>query len=996
MGSSPPPPSFLLPPGTKRGGATEDAVLAEGDSPRGTGEGSSSLEEERRVSMYVRLFDEMITTVIDSEPYLFTPRELWVLRHILDLEYEPHYLLTRLLLRRPAKIHAYSSLATSYSREIGEDGVKRAMRALSRSLPVPQDVIESEPPWEPHPEAPIPTARPGPTPLRPTKSYPSTMSAKAKGKQRSGSNKPWASLASGLTPEEEKADPHLAEALKESLWASKVGRVEVDGDVDEVRVVHQSPSETPTRFRGGSASAASTPSLSRTGSIKAVYGEEFSLSPRPPPPITALARDEKGLALEDLMSCMSADELRKVARERKIPLSSLASRESTITALRAMAKQQSVLGFTPVKGKSKSNTSTPTPSRQSTLSFAPPPKITSETLLTNQLLAHLGESAIQITSELHSLIARVNLIFSRTPPLTAGAAPLMLPAILVTAHKRRYPDYGPPTRSTVWKDREELLRWERAAGWEALVSDALGETWDQQRKNPAPGVGWAGGVRQFSSRAEGAKVVRRVWEGVWEVWKGMVEGEKGEAVDSKDVEGGLVGDRFKTGHVLTRIVYKGATALGILHEYDNECMVLRALLAQRRWRRGKRGAWYDRLALVLMTHYKQDPESLEEKLREATQVCIDGLLDEDTHLIYRPALSRRLTRLEKKLNLPPDERHISFASLLQCETRELSAPRLPENTGVARFRPRSESVREPGGEGDEDGPRGGWGGAQLVGKSLWVGKEGEVSVEGWVLEWWEKKGYKGFHSESSILTTLFTLLMWPVLFHPLPGAFETPYQTAPLDLGEDTFAPSRSATLEARLEALSKTSRAIEMLREVDGRERPRGTWAVGVDWEYGAQELEEILECLGGKALSGVCRMLAEEYRHRASGVPDLIVWNPETKEARFVEVKGPGDSLSETQKIWIDVLLSSGIPVEVCRVKAQEPTSSQLDKLDKKREANNYQNHVGKRAKRDYSKAADGEYVEGAGDERDEEDEGWEKEDEMRYESGGEGKGEGKWAEG
>lgn len=43
------------------------------------------------------------------------------------------------------------------------------------------------------------------------------------------------------------------------------------------------------------------------------------------------------------------------------------------------------------------------------------------------------------------------------------------------------------------------------------------------------------------------------------------------------------------GHILTRVVSKGATALGILHEYDLECKVLRSLLAQRVWRRGKRG-----------------------------------------------------------------------------------------------------------------------------------------------------------------------------------------------------------------------------------------------------------------------------------------------------------------------------------------------------------------------------------------------------------------------
>ena len=43
-------------------------------------------------------------------------------------------------------------------------------------------------------------------------------------------------------------------------------------------------------------------------------------------------------------------------------------------------------------------------------------------------------------------------------------------------------------------------------------------------------------------------------------------------------------------------------------------------------------AWYERLALVLMNHYNATPCEKEEKMCEAVQVCIDGLLDEDTHL----------------------------------------------------------------------------------------------------------------------------------------------------------------------------------------------------------------------------------------------------------------------------------------------------------------------------------------------------------------------------
>ncbi|WWC66149.1 uncharacterized protein I206_100049 [Kwoniella pini CBS 10737] len=1012
MNSSPPPPSFTLPPLPSSGNfpitpSPTPSPDAERDgydltpkakvepSPRKRRSEAHVSEDEGRISMYVKLFDEMINTVIQSEAYLFTPGEIWILKHILNLAYEPHYLLTRLLLRRPCKIHPYSNLVNAYSAEIGEEGVKRAMKALSLLLPIPKEIIDSEPiTEEPLVNGAGPSRLPM-TPLAPTKSYPTPLSAKARGKLPVNSKlKPWSSLSSGLTPEEEKADPDLAEALKESLWASKVGRVEID---DDGKAIPSPPPEMPQRSRSVSNGSSTTnSSISPTGTRIPVM-EEFSLTPKPPPPIVTLARSEKDLTLDGIMSCISAEDLKKIAKAKKIPPSALMNRESTMNALRGMAKKQTVLSFTPMKGKQRTAEKS---NQQARLPFGSPgntSQVTSESLLINQLLPYLGSSAIQLSEELHSLIARVNLIFSRTPPVTTGGSSLMLPSILVTSHKRRYPNYGSPTRSLIWSTRDDLLIWERAVGWETTVSDALGENWAEQRKTPLPGYGNI--QKPILSRTEGAKIVKNIWEGVWNVWKDLVDGQGGDEVDYGTEKGGLVGDRFKTGHVLTRIVYKGATALGILHEYDAECMVLRALLAQRRWRRSKRGAWYDRLALVLMNHYNATPEEKEEKLRDATQTCIDALLDEDTHMIYRPALSRRLTRLENKLNLPSDERHISYAALTKCETREITAPRVLENMGQPKLRGRSESLRLDReaslGMGDEEIRAGGMG-VQQTGKSVWLGREGEVTVEGWVLEWWENKGYKGFHSESSILTTLFTLLMWPVLFLPLPGAFETPYQTAPLDLGEDTFAPSRSEAIEFRLEEMSKTSKALEMLSEVDDRERPKATWAVGVNWEYTSEDLQEILECIGGSAMSGVCRMLAEEYRHRCSGVPDLIVWNYEKKEARFVEVKGPGDSLSETQKVWIDVLLSSGIPVEVCRVKEKIATSSQIEKVEKKRKSNLLRQGNDKKPKRNFERGNDGEFVEitnGNTLSKDEEDEGWEREDEFNEESGDEGKAEGKW---
>jgi len=125
-----------------------------------------------------------------------------------------------------------------------------------------------------------------------------------------------------------------------------------------------------------------------------------------------------------------------------------------------------------------------------------------------------------------------------------------------------------------------------------------------------------------------------------------------------------------TGHVLTRIVQKGAEALGILKEYDRELEVLEALLNQRRWRRGRRGKWYERRALVLTRYCDKCPETL----GRAVRGLLDSLNDRDTHLgewprrppelkpivthvVYRPSLSRRLSALEKKMGISPEERH---------------------------------------------------------------------------------------------------------------------------------------------------------------------------------------------------------------------------------------------------------------------------------------------------------------------------------------------------
>ncbi|KAJ1918637.1 hypothetical protein IWQ60_007446 [Tieghemiomyces parasiticus] len=108
--------------------------------------------------------------------------------------------------------------------------------------------------------------------------------------------------------------------------------------------------------------------------------------------------------------------------------------------------------------------------------------------------------------------------------------------------------------------------------------------------------------------------------------------------------------------------------------------------------------------------------------------------------------------------------------------------------------------------------------------------------------------------------------------------------------------------------------------RGVWQEEQPRATRCVGIHWSYELSDLLEIAEALGGQQLVGICRHLAQNYKAHRSGLPDLCLWNAKRNHFKAVEVKGPGDTLSETQKTWIDVLLMHGVDVELCRVVATD----------------------------------------------------------------------------
>ncbi|RKP10812.1 hypothetical protein THASP1DRAFT_21527 [Thamnocephalis sphaerospora] len=360
--------------------------------------------------------------------------------------------------------------------------------------------------------------------------------------------------------------------------------------------------------------------------------------------------------------------------------------------------------------------------------------------------------------------------------------------------------------------------------------------------------------------------------------------EEALAVESEIVEL-LAGDSDEHARwVYTRIMGHGLKALARLKRYEDEAALLCKLLDQRTYCIGARGVWYERLALV-QERYLHDR-------RAALATCGRALEDPTVWTASQQTIQRRVLKLQRILAVPfSEQRSFTHLSIREADVIFISGVRVGTSPSGTRA----------------------------------VYRLGEDATEGTVEELalchYASQGYQGLHAEGSI----FTLLFWDILFSERDGAFETAEQSAPLDLATDAFYVGCRGEIDARLRQIEDVDvehgKVLIPIRDVDedehdtatplsrlylqlisqvyAREAPRNTMCAGVSWQYSRTVLLEIARCLGGSALSAICRLLAQEYTRWSSGVPDLCLWKSSTSECKFVEVKSPNDRLSESQKV-------------------------------------------------------------------------------------------------
>ncbi|KAG9736381.1 hypothetical protein KCU86_g12044, partial [Aureobasidium melanogenum] len=289
--------------------------------------------------------------------------------------------------------------------------------------------------------------------------------------------------------------------------------------------------------------------------------------------------------------------------------------------------------------------------------------------------------------------------------------------------------------------------------------------------------------------------------------------------------------------------------------------------------------------------------------RVSLQTCEAGLQDRLVHLMYHHDLQKRVMKLEKALRVPMREQH-DFSHVRLAKPVE----RIFYGTRIQRPEQPNETRRG--------------------GKTIWIDpgeneNEGECSVEAMCLSQYRSLGYRGYHAEGGIVRTLFAYLFFDVLFVYIPDVFQTPYQTCPLDLHTDAFYPSRISEINQRLNEINN-GEARNLIQRVWDDHHEKETCVVGLSWSYELEDLLSIANCFPPAALSTVCKVMAQEYGQRGGGVPDLFLWkeNPDTGggEVMFAEVKSENDRLSDTQRLWIDVLTGAGVTVELCNAVAKE----------------------------------------------------------------------------
>ncbi|KAL8657079.1 MAG: hypothetical protein Q9226_002271 [Calogaya cf. arnoldii] len=452
-------------------------------------------------------------------------------------------------------------------------------------------------------------------------------------------------------------------------------------------------------------------------------------------------------SLEEASSLLLVEELKSLAKEAKVPGK---NKRELLQALRKTSQKQGGLGWSGLK---RSDTEESIKSEQSV-------DCNEETGLSNglgtnrdsyfvrKILAITGP-CIRLSSAVLKLFERVHLVFYRSTEWTEKS---LTTIILARISRRNFPEYIVSRSNNIFPSRSTLLEFEASIRTQFAVDTVL----------------------EFNGTVtkDGFQKVRSIFEEVYPRWLTILADEQRKEERVYESGEGAYLRRFSPAWVYTRIVHKGTSVLGRFKEHKREHQMLCELLNQHLFHAARRGAWYQRRALLeehymyALSPYDDRNEETQKKhwKRIALRTCEDGLQDRECHLIYHHDLQNRISKLERQLNIPKRLQHdFGHVRLAKPIERHVEGTRVEKERTPSRNSRRSST----GGDTATTNPRRG-------AKTIWLDpleENGECSVEAMCLSFYRFQGWKGYHSEGGIIRTLFGYLFYDVLFTYIPNIY---------------------------------------------------------------------------------------------------------------------------------------------------------------------------------------------------------------------------------
>jgi len=192
----------------------------------------------------------------------------------------------------------------------------------------------------------------------------------------------------------------------------------------------------------------------------------------------------------------------------------------------------------------------------------------------------------------------------------------------------------------------------------------------------------------------------------------------------------------------------------------------------------------------------------------------------------------------------------------------------------------------------------------------------QASVEVAVAEHYSAQGAgeRCYYVENSLFNGVLGLLLWEVIFAPLPGAFYNPFQYRPSDFYAHDFCARRSQLLARTWESIRDNE---DIWQQVSTRwQHKQGLMNPLVNWQALDLDLVRLaLERIEHTHWRAIFTRILKDLRNNRAGFPDLVHF-PAGGGYCLIEVKGPGDSLQQNQQRWMQHFAAHRIPHRLARV--------------------------------------------------------------------------------